>query len=258
MDDILKEEVIRYMHHKVAVLGFSPVDRFKDAPVKHHPEDVCKDAHTVVVYGITIPRGVLSSPTYNLHTLHRSYHTIYKNLDDVSLDLCAFIESQGNYRAVPVPSYAPMVFQGMEPWGIISLKHAAVSAGLGTFGRSGQVYNPDYGSLLRFGAVVTSAALPGDLLMDSTPCPPKCSACHISCPSGAIGSSGEFIKLVCLGHTIKHAIYPLALKTEADLKHIERVINTAGYDYWIACDECVKVCPLNRKPIKEGQRKKGL
>jgi epoxyqueuosine reductase len=247
MDNSLKEEVIKRMNNKVTVLGFAPVERFKDAPVKHCPGDVCRDARTVIVFGITIPRGVLTSPSYNLHALHRCYHTTYRHLDELGLEVCTIIESREDYRAVPVPSYAPMVFQGIEPWGIISLKHAAVCAGLGAFGRSGQVYHPAHGALLRFGAVVTSAELPGDKVLDPDPCPSKCSACQKACPAGAIGTSGEFSKLVCLGHTIKHAIYPLALKNEADLKHIERVINTAGYDYWIACDECLKVCPINRR-----------
>ncbi len=35
-------------------------------------------------------------------------------------------------------------------------------------------------------------------------------------------------------------------KDEAGLRNIERVINTAGHDYWIACSECVKKCPTNR------------
>lgn len=48
-------------------------------------------------------------------------------------------------------------------------------------------------------------------------------------------------------YCIKHAIYPIALKNEHGLKHIERVINTAGYHYWLKCDECLKVCPLNKK-----------
>ena len=78
-----------------------------------------------------------------------------------------------------------MVFHGMEPWGILSLKHAAVKAGLGMFGRSGQVYHPRYGSLLRFGAVVTDAELPGDPLLEKDPCPPKCNVCRTSCPAGA-------------------------------------------------------------------------
>lgn len=46
----------------------------------------------------------------------------------------------------------------------------------------------------------------------------------------------------CLSHTIEHAIYSLALKSEEWLKHIERVVSTAGYNYWLACDECLKVC----------------
>jgi len=38
----------------------------------------------------------------------------------------------------------------------------------------------------------------------------------------------------------------LPLKDEVGLKHIERIINTAGHDYWLACDECLMVCPNNR------------
>jgi epoxyqueuosine reductase len=146
-----------------------------------------------------------------------------------------------------VPSYAPMVFHGFEPWGLLSLKHAAVRAGLGAFGRSGQVYHPDFGARLRFSAVVTDADLPGDKVIEADPCPAKCNACRKACPSGAFTESGEFQKLTCLGYTIKHAIYPLALKDEAGRKNIERVINTAGHDYWIACDECLKACPNHRE-----------
>jgi epoxyqueuosine reductase len=248
MDVSLKQAVIDRLRDRVSALGFAPVDRFHGSPEKHHPGDVCRNARTVIVFGIAIPRGVLASPGYNLHALHRSYHTIYRHLDDLSVDLCGFIESQGEHQAVPVPSYAPMVFQNMEPWGILSLKHAAVLAGLGAFGRSGQVYHPAYGALLRLGAVVTSAELLGDPIRERDPCPPKCTACHKACPSAAFDDQGTFRKLVCLGHTIKHAIYPLALKDEAGLKNIDRVINTAGYDYWIACDECLKVCPNNRRP----------
>ena len=56
---------------------------------------------------------------------------------------------------------------------------------------------------------------------------------------------GQFEKMTCLAHTIKHPIYPLALRDEEGLKRIERVINTAGYDYWLECFNCVKACPLN-------------
>ena len=72
-------------------------------------------------------------------------------------------------------------------------------------------------------------------------------ACKEACPVNAIKDEREkFEKMTCLAHAIKHVIYPLALKSEEGRKRIERVTNTAGYDYWIDCFSCVKVCPLNK------------
>ncbi len=247
MNMALKESITKFLSGRVSALGFASIDRFNAAPEAHHPGRVCKDARTVIVFGIPVSRGVLSSPAYNLHLLQRAYHTVYRHLDEISFELCNFIEDQGRFDTVMIPSYAPLVFHEFEPWGMISLKHAAVNAGLGAFGRSGLMYHPQYGALLRLGAVITSAPMPADPVNDQMPCPEKCHACQQKCQSSAFSETGEFQKMTCLGHTIKHAIYPLALKDEQGLKHIERVINTAGNDYWLACDECLKVCPLNKR-----------
>jgi epoxyqueuosine reductase QueG len=243
----LKQAISDFLKPQVTDLGFAPVDRFTGAPEAHHPERICRNAKTVIVFGITVPRGMLKSPDYNLYTLHRTYHSAYTRIDHIALSLCNYIESLGRYLAVPAPSYAPMVFHQFEPWGLLSLKHAAVNAGLASFGRSGQAYHPRYGSLLRLGAVVTDAVIEADPILSTDPCPPNCTACMKSCPAKAFDKDGKFNKMLCLGHTIKHAIYPLALSSEAGLKNIERVINTAGHNYWISCDECLKVCPLNLK-----------
>lgn len=252
MNDRLKQEILHFLGDRVSAAGFAPVQRFDDAPEKHHPSLVCKDAATVIVFGIPISRGILSSPAYDLYGIHRSYHTAYRRLDEIGLELGNFIESKGAYTAVMVPSYAPMVFHGAEPWGVLSLKHAAVKAGLGAFGKSGQVYHPEYGSLLRLAAVVTSAQMPGDPVIEADPCPRGCTACQKKCPAGAFTESGEFRKMDCLPYSVKHAIYPLALKGADALKYIERVVNTAGHDYWLACDECLKACPNNR-PRKQSE-----
>ncbi|MFW6082099.1 MAG: 4Fe-4S double cluster binding domain-containing protein [Desulfosalsimonas sp.] len=246
MNSDLKHHVIKFLGQRVSAAGFAPVERFEQAPENHHPARICRGAETVIVFGIPIPRGILSSPDYDLYGIHRSYHTVYRQLDETGLALCNFIESKTGEPAMPVPSYAPMKFHGAEPWGILSLKNAAVNAGLGAFGKSGQVYHPEYGSLLRLGAVVTSAKMPGDPVIDTHPCPDGCSACMKKCPAGAFTESGEFRKMVCLPYSVKHAIYPLALKGADALKYIERVVNTAGHDYWLACDECLKACPNNR------------
>jgi len=247
MNETLKERIADYLSERVTAFGFAPVSRFDRAPEAHHPERICKDAETVVVFGIVVPRGIMHSPDYGLHAMHRTYHTVYTRLDGLALDLCNLIEASANALAVPVPSYAPMKFHGMEPWGMLSLKHAAANAGLGAIGRNGLLHHPEHGTMLRLAAVVTDAELPGDAVNDKFPCPERCGACHKSCPSGAFDDAGEFAKLTCLGHTIKHAIYPIALKDAKGLEHIERVVNTAGHNYWLTCNQCVSVCPNNRK-----------
>ena len=31
------------------------------------------------------------------------------------------------------------------------------------------------------------------------------------------------------------------------MKNIQTIINTAGYNYWLKCDECLKVCQTNNQ-----------
>lgn len=246
MDEKSIAKVNDFLASRVTAFGFAPVERFAKAPERHHPANICKDAKAVVVFAIASPRGMLRSPEYGLHAMHRSYHTIYSRLDDIAVDLCNFIEQETGGFAVPVPAYAPMVFEEMEPWGILSLKHAAVNAGLGAIGRNGLLHNQKYGTMLRLGAVVTDTALPGSALQDHFPCKEKCNACHQACPSGALQGKGEFNKMTCLGHTIQHAFYPLAFKDPENFKQIDLIVNTAGYNYWLTCNQCIRVCPNNR------------
>jgi epoxyqueuosine reductase QueG len=242
----MRREILKQFGGSIEAIGFAPVERFADAPDQHHPSRICKDAKTVIVLGKAVPRGMLHSPDYNLFIMHRSYHSIYPRLDDLALTLANWIEAQGKYLAVPIPSYAPMVFHGREPWGVLSLKHAAVNAGLGKFGKNGLVHHPTYGTLLRLAAVVTDAEIQPDAVMTGSPCPKKCNACLKACPAQAFEESGAFQKMTCLAHTIKHAIYPIAFQTPEGIKHIERVVNTAGHNYWLTCHTCLKVCPSNQ------------
>ena len=101
-----------------------------------------------------------------------------------------------------------------EPWGILSLKHAAVLARLGAFGRNGLFFHPEHGSLLRLAAVVTNAKLPGDPFIGE------------ACPAGAF-QNGLFKKAICMAHSIRHAIYPLALREGLGLsvKEMKKNIN---------------------------------
>ena len=74
----LRNMVAEQFSPRLSAIGFAPVDRFVDAPEKHHPANTCKDAQTVIVLGITVSQGMLRSPDYNLHLLHlsKTYHLL--------------------------------------------------------------------------------------------------------------------------------------------------------------------------------------
>ena len=63
--------------------------------------------------------------------------------------------------------------------------------------------------------------------------------------------------MTCLGHTIKHAIYPIAFKDNESFKNIEQIINTAGYNYWLECNRCIAVCPNNKLKENNNGRDQG-
>jgi epoxyqueuosine reductase len=248
VEESLKQRIVDWLGERVDEVGFAPLERFDAAPPEHHPSRLCSGARTVIVLAKALPRSILTSPGYQLYLLQRSYHTVYTVLDEVALSLASWLDGQG-YPAVPVPSYAPMVFREGAFWGLLSLKHAAAAAGLGSFGRSELVYHPGYGSMLRFAAVVTAAELAGDPLREVDPCPLRCNACRDACPAGAWGEAG-FTRRTCQSHAFTHAIYRLALADEEGLRNIETVINTAGYNYWIKCTECQAACPMNLPTTK--------
>jgi len=73
---------------------------------------------------------------------------------------------------------------------LISLKHIAYKCGLGTFGKNHLLYNPQIGSLMRIGAVLTNAILEPDIILEKDICKTGCKLCISSCPSGALLVSG--------------------------------------------------------------------
>ena len=227
---------------RVDASGIAPVDRFVEAPREHHPSYLLEGAKSVVVTGRAIPRGIFHSPAYGLHLLHRASHSAYNELDSLGLKLAIRLESEGDL-AVVVPAYAPLTVSDSGTRGLLSLKHAAVLAGLGSIGRSGLVYKEDFGSLLRFGAVVTTAALGGSPLVDSDPCPAGCTACADACPEGALAP--DFFNKVACALKTSHSIFQLTMAQDRSPANRELVLNTAGYNYWLNCSECQRVCPLN-------------
>ena len=157
--------------------------------------------------------------TANLNDLLRG-HTEYLGgrLTRAAYDIARASRRTG-LKALPLSSQGPAVdarfFQA-----VLSYKHAAAAAGLGTIGMSSLLVTPRFGPRVRLSACLTEAAL------EPTPAPadPTCRFCNIcvsKCPSGALD-------------------YPQNGETYTINKFACRAYNDAAG----GCSQCVRECPV--------------
>ena len=185
------------------MVGFAPVGRFENGPERTHPNYYLPRACSVVVAAIGYPRAVgevwgTFSEKGRLASPYMWFGFTFLNweLSRVALKVAKVLESYG-YRSLPIPpSYALSRYRYWEEidgsgryLGDFSIKHAAVAAGLGTFGWNNLVLTSTYGARQRLIAVITEAPLEAAELIDSRElCKPElCGyACVETCPIGAL------------------------------------------------------------------------
>jgi epoxyqueuosine reductase len=167
------------------LVGIAPVERFEDAPSGHRPADIYKDARSVMVCAMRLPRSALEGPATSYQC---SMDAVHRRLDELAVQLAVFLEQSGCI-AVPVPSddpYRHWEADRSRGMGDLSHRHAGQAAGLGRLGRNSMLVTPQYGNMVHLVSIVTDAVLDPDPLLQWEPCPPGCARCIKACPAGAI------------------------------------------------------------------------
>ena len=200
--------------------GIAGVDRFAHAPQGYHPRDVMPACRSVISFACRFPVGTLHCNTPVPYT--RVRNSITAKMDRIALDLCMHLDSAG-FLAAPIPTNESEWDARTERWrSIISQKHAAQAAGLGTIGRHSLLITPEFGSMVWLGAVLTDAVLSPDPLLE-----PACTGCNLcidACPVNAL-ETPDMKQNVC---------WDYAFGNDED-RHIWR----------IACHRCRDACPFN-------------
>ncbi len=113
---------------------------------------------------------------------------------------------------------------------------AAARAGLGWFGKNGNILTPTLGSWVLLGQIVTDLPLVPDRPLVKT-CG-QCSRCIPSCPTDAIVAPYVVDNRRCISFlTIEHdGVIPIELRS-------------AMGNLVFGCDICQEICPVNRKAL---------
>ncbi|MBN1925512.1 MAG: epoxyqueuosine reductase [Prolixibacteraceae bacterium] len=167
------------------ICGIASIDRFDQAPEGFHPTDLYAGTKSVIVFAKKIPESIF----------HVKSCIPYSFIDDIalhetlrlSLEISVKLENF-KIRAIPIPSepYEYWDEASMTGKGMLSLKHAGYLAGLGVIGRNQLLNNPNFGNLIKLGAVLTNAVLEPDPILSHNFCADTCNLCIDNCPSGAL------------------------------------------------------------------------
>lgn len=117
----------------------------------------------------------------------------------VNFKLARFLEQECGAMAMSVPLSYPLDMSSSKMGVIsdVSLRHAALAAGLGVFGRNNLVLHPRFGSRVLFAAVMCDLDLPSDLPCNDEICT-NCNICVENCPAGALDIEGQTDPIKCL------------------------------------------------------------
>ncbi len=140
--------------------GIAGIDRFADAPKGYHPLDVLPTCKSVISFGCRFPIGTLRCNTHTPYTKVRN--SITPKMDAMALNFCIEMEKH-QAVCVPIPTNESQWDENTKRWrSIISQKHAAQAAGLGTIGRHSLLITPEFGSMIWLGSVLCEQELEPD------------------------------------------------------------------------------------------------
>ena len=168
-----------------SVVGVAASSDFKLAPDGCKPSDVLDGCLSVIVLGITFPQEALN----NAAAYTETRNAMMKKMTDIAKKVAKRIKTHG-HRAKDISSSGGKSIEG-KYYGHISLKHAAVLAGLGLIGRNYLLTNHQYGNLLWFSAVLTDADLIPDKKAQHKVCD-SCNKCVEICPVRALDNPPIF------------------------------------------------------------------
>lgn len=209
------QEIRDYVKENLNIdkVGFASIDRFEGAPKFMHPSTIMPNAKTVIVFLKRILRGPyhgIDEGTNWLSYNAYSYLGLNSAIQAEGYKLAAFIEQNG-YEAMHLPSSATLPEKGPRgpkaspdkpPREIsISVRFAAMAAGLGELGYSKVFLSEEFGPRQRIGIVMTDAEIDPDPINIKGICD-GCKSCVRGCPADAI-SNDETVSIDFMGHQLE-------------------------------------------------------
>ncbi|MEN6319270.1 MAG: 4Fe-4S binding protein [Syntrophaceae bacterium] len=252
-----KEDIRKYgLELGIDVLGFTSIEDYRSER-SPDPRTILPDVKSIIVLGHRMIDGALDGKNMRIAMVARM------GVMDTSKShlylMSRFIEDKFNAKAAPVLSSYPLDMEApaLGLMGDVSLRHAAISAGLGKFGRHNLVIHPRFGSRLSFTGILTNMPCASDPPVQEDLCN-NCNLCVEACPGKALDTEGKTEELKCLRASQPYGIggaigyirkfFGKSTDEQQAILKDPRFMSLyqasfIGFQY--CCFNCIAVCPID-------------
>lgn len=250
-----KEQIRQFGHDLGAdAVGIATVEDY-ESPKSPDPRTILPGVKSIIVMGYRENHGAVESENTRISMTSRmgGMELSLKN----NYLMARYVECQFGAKAAPVPFSYPL---DMGPGvmglvGDLSMRHAAVAAGLGVFGRHNLVINPRFGTRIIFTAILTELPLSSDPAVQEELCT-ECGLCVETCPGQALDEEGRTDQLKCLkasqpygiGGEIRYFRKFIGASPEEQKALLKDPVLLSIYQaqfigFQYTCWKCMAVCP---------------
>jgi epoxyqueuosine reductase QueG len=238
------------------LVGFANIKDY-NSPRSPDPKSILPGVKSIVVLGFRDCGGAIESG--NSVIITEGKIEVMRVASHVNYFLSRYIESGLGAKAVPVGADAFPIRMSVDTMGAVqevSLRHAALAAGMGSLGKHNMLVCKEFGSRVMLSALLTELELESDPPLENEICT-DCNLCVEACPAGALGKEGLTDITKCFRHSqpyslggAMHYFTDMVKKTPEEQKqmlrdvHFWNLYQASMLGFYYQCAECVRVCPL--------------
>lgn len=236
-------------------IGFASVENYK-SPNTPHLKEIFPGAKTIIVLAF---QQLDNCESENKQMVSVGNIIVSEFADPLTYKIARFIKKESGSRVMSIVGGPVNIDKKTGlPFGDVSLRHAAIAAGLGSFGRHNLVIHPEIGTKVLFKGIITDLEIQPDTPLKEELCI-DCDICVNLCPVNALTEEKKTDVMKCVLNSQPYGVAGFSkflakfgesspekqkeMLQDGEFRKLYSALSSGSY---YVCSNCIKSCPVGQ------------